>query len=551
MLKIKVNDKFLELGKTSISFELLSPIFNDIGSFSYPFTFPTSSKNRRILEFPDRINYGKPTKKIHNAEIYINGLLWKRGSLSIKEAGELQIKANFAVGEGSYFSKINDIKINELPFNIYFVGEPDRFLFYDIWHNKYPDVDFALFYHRNTHFTDGLSVPPHLENNLQYFTEFNRFHEIYYYFLPFNPILPFVYVNKVIDKINSQANIYESYNELKKNEELKQLVFFNNKAASQLDTYENNFITGNFWPNNFLPKIKAGDFFKELEKNFGLYIFFDEYKNAVTYQTFQKILEKPPTDIDAPYKLKSIIPADFSDGFTTEVDDKIIEEKNVVNKKIMEFNYRGSVNSLDNLPVTAKLNDMYFVDNQGKFYYLSSEYGAWLVATDFAYPVFRMPAGKRIAKHTASLLHTEAAIKGNVSYYGSGSGENKEIPCGFLFYRGLVKSKSGSLGNYFFVQPLGTAYEQHPDFEGKYNYSMRWAGSAGLYENFWKRPTSFYNNTRQADFLIQLSPAQLKNLDFSKPYRFADANWLIDKINFTLRNDGGISTATVKAWKIQ
>jgi hypothetical protein len=46
-----------------------------------------------------------------------------------------------------------------------------------------------------------------------------------------------------------------------------------------------------------------------------------------------------------------------------------------------------------------------------------------------------------------------------------------------------------------------------------------------------------------------LTAAQLKQIDFSKKFRWDQADWLIDRIRFTVTNDK-ISPSNVTAWKV-
>jgi hypothetical protein len=113
MLDIRIKNTSLDLGKVSITFELTSPIFNSVGSFSYPFTLPATAKNKTLLNFPARINNGIENID-YESEIYLEGLLWKRGKLVISESNSETIKCYFTVGEGYFYNQIKDLKLKDL-----------------------------------------------------------------------------------------------------------------------------------------------------------------------------------------------------------------------------------------------------------------------------------------------------------------------------------------------------------------------------------------------------------------------------------------------------
>lgn len=548
MLQIKINNEFLDLGQFSITFELLNPIFNDVGSFSYPFTIPLSPKNRTILQYPDRLHKSLVPQKYFDASIYVNGLPWKTGRLILREAGETTVKANFVVGEGGYFNKINDLNLHELPHSVYTPESPNLTMFLDVANYKYPNADFALFHHKNEHLIGDTNVPAYLEQYIDYFKEFNRYHPVTYYFSQFNTFMPFTYVNYAIDLINRTIGVNEKFNALKNDPELSQLVFANNTSASDLVNVNNYFRIMPIHLRNHVPRVKITDFFKVLEETFGLYVMYDDQTNSVSYRLMKDILNEPPVDLDVKYKINSFLTNDNEEGYLLEVNNEIIEELNNV-RDLTNYEFKGSVATMADLPANATIDtDLYFVDDQLGFYYLADQYGNWSQAANVPYAWLRKSPGKRKINDTASFLHNLAAMKGN-GFLDLGAGKWNEIPCSFLFYRGFVNSKSSTGGSDFYLQPLGTAYDQHPDFDGQFNYSMLWGGTKGRFEKFHRKTLDFFASTREAEFGIPFTPAQLKLIDFSRKYRLAQANWLFDKIRFTVTNNR-ISPATVTAWKV-
>jgi len=440
MLQIKINNEFLDLGQFSISFELLNPIFNDVGSFSYPFTIPLSPKNKAILQYPDRLHKSPVAQNYFDASIYVNGMPWKTGRLILREANDTTIKANFAVGEGGYLNKINDLNLHELQHSSYSPGSPNLLMFYDIISNKYPDVDFALFYHINEYLIGDTEIPSYQQQYVDYFKAFNRFSPILYYFSQFNTFMPFVYVNYVIDLINSTIGVKEKFNSLKNDEELKQLVFANNTSASSLSNVNNYFHIYSINLRNHVPHIKVTDFFKVLEETFGLYIIYDDQTNSVSYILLKDILNSIPVELDVKYKLNSILKNDNEDGFLLEVNNELIEELNNISD-LTKYDFKGSVATMADLPANAIIDtDLYFVDDQLNFYYLSDNYGNWSQASNIPYAIIQKSPGKRKINYTASFIHNLAAVNGN-GFLDFGEKRN-EIPCSFLFYRGFVNSKS-------------------------------------------------------------------------------------------------------------
>jgi hypothetical protein len=150
MVRIVVNNTALDIGNVSISFDLRNPIFNTIGSFSYPFNLPNTPKNRAVLGFPHKLHYAGAVNKSHQADIYIAGLHWKQGVIIVRDANKDQIKVNFGVGEGYFYNLIKELKIRDFDYGgkrylSDYYNQADNSWFMNVYDKSYPDNDFSLF----------------------------------------------------------------------------------------------------------------------------------------------------------------------------------------------------------------------------------------------------------------------------------------------------------------------------------------------------------------------------------------------------------------------
>jgi len=555
MLKVKIADRFLDLGKTSVSFELLNPIFNDIGSFSYPFTFPNTPGNRAALNFPDRLHNAASVSKSHDCEIYIAGMIWKRGRLIIREANDSEIKANFAVGEGYFYNVIKDLKLNEVDLG----GNRLQSAYngtgqHDIWslaYSKlYPDEDFTLFHVLNNWFFEGVEFPL---GNYSGVSLINDYHPTTKMNVPVRVATPFPYLNYVLNQLFDQLSIIVEYNSLENNDELKQLVIFNNNAMNIFKEETGSVLfpmKDEFNLANHVPKVTFSELFEQLENHFGLFLFYNEVTGQIKLVLFKDILNSTSIEITSDFKKQQIQVNDF-DGYELKYEIGVLKE-GVNNREISSFNFLGNVSSFSQLPVSENsINDLYFVDYLNRYYYW--DYGLNSAGTtvlkwnpiNVPYNDFKSQKSSKTFNINSSLLNYAAGIKGNIE--NDPREDVTECGLSLIFFRGIC---TDTVFFPYYQKPLGTAYAESPDFAETFNHSLTWHGSKGLLEKFWKVPLEFYRNTRPAEYTMPLTPAQLKQIDFSKKWRWDQADWLIDRIRFTVTNDK-ISPSNVTAWKVQ
>lgn len=556
MLDIRINNESLDLGKYSITFELTSPIFNDVGSFSYPFTIPATPKNKRVLNVPGRIAKNKKTVKKVDSSIYLKNLLWNNGKLVVTEANSDYIKVYFTVTEGYFYQVINDLFLNEIDLggirdiNDYGGNTYDD-LFRNVYTNNYPDADFAVFPIKNDHFYES-----ELKSTIANYHPFINYFDVENNRMPINnnTLIPFIYVNYLFKRLTTHLDIALEYSDLLIDSELSQIVLFsNNPMVDYHFDLSGNLVFSRkefFDLKNYLPKVTFKNLIKHLENTFSSYFFYNSRNNILQVRLLKNILNQAPTTLNCPYKHIGIEPNEYN-GYTVdwenENNDDFIEK---YARSLTGLNFKGTIESKNLLPSLGnQLNDLYFVNNPGLFYrWRNSEY---FNSTDWyihSLPYTKIVSGnaKKEIRPPGSFLnwvrippfkrYPESSMKGNTLILEDDEYEDYSVR--FLFNRGFIND-----------EPYGTPGSTDQYGNDIFNYSIQWHGSTGLYENFWKIPLQFYSKTRKAEFIMLLQPASLKGIDFSRKYRFAESNWLLSKIKLTA-SPGKISPSYVTAFKV-
>lgn len=646
MLDVKVNGRSLDLGEFSISFELLSPVFNDIGSFSYPFTFPATAKNKSILGFHNRVNNNQVINQKTAVELYLNGLIWKRGNLMITEGDRDNFKANFTISEGYFYQTIKEKKLADLDFGGNRSYSPE--ILHDKIFKSYPEVDFTRFpvLMRNFYVDSGIntkqvetielwgnsgkllvsetgelektimfvaalnitasnfvtanaeayfakgivltssehhiiftskvsgvgfskplvtSIEPNISGtvissqtstrsemlNATFFGRVNYYDLMQVDFSPFpNTIVIFPFLNYVLDAIFNFNNISISKNIFRSDIFLRQLVLLNNNTINYWSGGDNltGGIMGYFNIKDYVPDLTFTDFFSFLNTIFKSYLFYNDLKNEASICCFKDIINAPQVQpLNNPYKIIYLKPNEY-DGFEmsriVDSSDSVADE---FYKDFSGFNYKGQVANLESLPTVGISLDIFYVQDLAHYYYWELSFdastGQW---KRFAHGRLNYWEGNKKLK-----IEIDNAIAQESSSYPPNLGNKGQwqiinTPFQFLerpaarlmFFHGKIMNS-----------PFGSPFNKDNYGNTLPGYSLEWEGETGIREIFYKDFLEFQKNTREAEISMILKPAQLKVIDFSSKYRFAEANWLISSIKFTVSNDK-ISPATIVAFKV-
>ncbi len=548
MVRIVVNNTALDIGNVSISFDLRNPIFNTIGSFSYPFNLPNTPKNRAVLGFPHKLHYAGAVNKSHQADIYIAGLHWKQGVIIVRDANKDHIKVNFGVGEGYFYNVIKDLKLNEVdlggnrtPDSYEGSGTNDQWSI--AYTGKFPELDFTVF--------DINGTIPDLPDDFVINLKYNGFDPTYKMNLEaipnltkFNVIVPFVYLNFIINQFQIHFNISTFHNSFLLDDELRQLVLLNNKSINTYQFKNNShslIVNRGFDLKNHVGEYSFLDLFSSLQNTFFSVVFYDPNLNSFSLRFFKDILFSNSIELETKF-YRNNISNHIENGYKLSYD-KYWGNSNKASS-ITHLNFIDSVNDYDDLPQSGNfLYDCFYVTNQSSYFvWINSNYfgtfqNMWVSIGDEK----EFENGER----TISLV-TKRFEKLPVSVDNLPEQKFYPNPDSILFYffRGMINTP------YNYSAPIGGFRSHSSEHTDIFNHSLNWHGDTGIYEKFWKVPLDFFRTTRTAEYLMPLTAAQLKQIDFSKKYRWDQADWLIDRITFTVTNNK-ISPAKITVRKCQ
>lgn len=546
MLDIRVDNQSLDLGNVSITFELLSPVFNAIGSYSYPFTIPATEKNKRILGFRNRVNVFVTGEASFGCEVFLNNILWKCCKMTMNEFNNDIFKLFLVADEGYFYNNIKDVPLKQIDlggerliYDYIDLADLDE-MFSNVYNNLYPNADFAIFPVANSIFYDEVPGLSGYQNYLNYWTALHKLNN------DFQTIMVYPYVSYIIKCIASYFDHVFVKNDFGKVTELNQLCLHSNNPImtySYVNEVLHSYLPTYFNLQKVVPDILVTDLLRGLENTFAAYIFYNEQRKEVSLRLFNDIIEGLPDEFDFMHRINSIKQNTFEGykvSWENDADDAAVE---TYSKGVSpHLNYRGAVATFDDMPATGDLNDYYYITWYASYwgYKVSSITGTITRTRISSYAEIISGKGtKSISPHacltdwwTLPGVSDEHVFYEKMGNHLLNDNEYKETPLRFMFYRGMLNG-----------QPWGG------HFSAQRAYSLNWEGTTGLYEKFWRRPLEFLQRTREAEISAVMDPGFMKNIDFGKKYRIENANWLFSGIKFTVTRDR-ISPATITAYKV-
>ena len=537
MLSLEVNGIALDLpNEFSLTLNLKSPMFNDIGDYSFPFKLPSTDKNKSVLGWKHRIGSVNDQYEFYDGSLLFHGSVIFSGQIKIKEANSNYYEGALYVQNGSFNYKVKELYLDEMPLGEkHFNNEVEAIAYYsDIRNHSYPDVDFQMPVCFNFDYFD----PQSTDAGLNCYNEANNqgFLELYTQDGARTLIVPMFYLRFVINKVISLMGYSIEDDFFSKGKDLSTLVLYNSFSVNEL-----------FWTIKDLyyqvhmPHVKVGKFFTDIQKFFNCtFIVNDSLKlvhivgnqdrlKASSYVDFSKNILGLSNQI--PDKVLGV-----RLSMTPDSGDKVYEDLTAAEADLID-NVRPSVINFSDLPgrPITKLFDVRYVINEDKWYQFgNSGDNTWLEIT------------------TNSFLYINF-------YYGQPLENSKtEIGICIVCPQDEVRGRVGNLGDeYGDIVPklafaeLRTRYGWYPEVScnpSSDEFRLLWYGSNGLFKTFHKDWVDWsFNSRKHIQITKQMDYLELKALDFALKHRVNEVNYLLSELQVTFTTNS-IKPAVIKAY---
>ncbi|HNW73967.1 MAG TPA: hypothetical protein PKN44_10105 [Bacteroidales bacterium] len=532
MISIKINGNALELPDDfSLSLNAKSPVFNEMGSYTYPFKVKYSPRNAALLKFKNRPQNTGSIYEEFDAELYYNNLLWMRGTLKVKIANSTTFDCVFYPGEGEFYYQAKNRNLQDFDYGGQHFNDDQEAI---NWINAsvmkvYPEcpIGFPMVFNNN-YYEDQET------GEMQYFN-FYYVSDDNLHLLNTNNgrtiIVPMMYFRYVLDKLFEGMGY-----------DFTDLAFTSDPAYNSLVLYNSvncNNGEGGFFPyqindllfNYHVPRLKLNDFFSGLEKYLGLCFFVNAKQKSVTLKTLNDILSDPNSiDFSKNIVSLSVEPEDKINGFklAMELDDDDAFKTQTENEEELSKHLKGSVETVNDLPSwpIAEDQEIRYVIDSGEYYKM-----IWKVWYPIDTPAVEMKTQYyyRDPKESISSKFSTLIMGGNDMYCNClNTRENFQEITPRLFF---------SLYGYYGEHLLARGYNYNPTAG-----SLFFNGLEGLFIQRWKNFLDFKMRTKLVKVVRYCDFLELRDLDFSRKYSINGVHYLIKDYQVTIKKNGLSST---------
>lgn len=544
MLSLRVNNSVLDLGDTiSISWELRSPMFYNAGSRSYPFQFPSTLNNRKILGYRNRI---EGTNSIYDelpCALAFNNIDLFHGVLRFTIANKDHYEAVVYQREGdlNYMAQkmmLGDFNYGAFNFGNDSLGLGNANLIYDqdpsLWY--YPNQLRGYPLICNENYFD----PPTDEEARKYY----NFRVPPYYWMsgytdPSEPYvnIPFVFLRHAFSTVI--AGLGYTLNDLlfTSHSDLSKLVIYNSLSNNNL-CQEFTYTMKDCFLNLHLPKITVADFFLALEKYFNARMFVQDLEKTITMVPLDMIVDGIGDVINFDRGLISrsieLFDQDRITGFqyamdldTADSHLKLWTDQSEYYNKCM----KPPVDTVSILPAWPYSipGDVRFVVENGKFYRFGIN-KTWyqdpsIAEVDITHYYYKK-YGDAISIPLSSLKNAYPSVG---SYFITTCGNQQkdwaDIKFRILFMDHIPVPKTSPI----IYIPMGTDHTS--------NFNLWMQGTNNMFDKFFKKTCDFYLYTKPVKVQRIMTLQEIKGLDFTRKYMMDSVKYLLRRVQLTFKKD--------------
>ncbi len=528
MLSIQIDNQPLDLPNDfSISLNLKSPVFNDVGDYSFPFKVPSTPRNMSILGWKNRLSSTRSIFEIYQGSIRWNGIVLFSGQINVKTASDSSFEGTLYINNGNFNYEVKNILLNRLDFGgKTFVSDVEAMSYFNwSYFQSYPECDFSMPEIANADFRDPPATNPELLSYNHIFPN-GLLHEMTTDGLSRTILVPFLYLKFVLDKLGEIFGYTIQDEFFNSTTELSNLVIYNSVNIS-----ERLFGLYRMFFSQLLPEIKVIDFLSGLEKWFNCSFHVDTNKKVIRIFSNKNVLLHSEV-VEFSKDILSIsqeIPeqiTSFRFISTPDSGDKRYQEILTAEGGITTL-IHGAYQSFSDvlyLPFTEIGDIVYIIDTNSWWQFAINGFS-------FMTEWIQLPNAPTLIDKL---------------YYKWGDEKNKyetifstlADPFGIGVCGNLESESSKITSRLFFVAFNHQTWEDPLRLRGMVDngtFSLKYYGTDGLFNLYWKDWVNWIiDNRKSVKIEKQMDFIDLKNLDFTSRYRINGINYLISQISVTL-----------------
>lgn len=537
MLSIKIDGQPVDLQNDfSVTLNLKSPIFSDVGSYSYPFTIPCTTRNKIAFGFRHRVANTNSIYHEFEGEYLWNGKSLFFGTIKLKAANTEVFEGYLMEGKGDFNYKRKHDTLQNIDFgSMGFTNENDAIVYVRGCKGKiYPErnVCFPQIYNE-TYFEEAPTDP-----DLLWFNKHDGAGNISLVNGHGNRyvIVPMLFLRYVLQKIFEKFQYQLEDDFFSANPDFNSCVLYNSVDCNgplegETGTYFR-YTINKLYFNYHVPRMSINDFFSSIEKFFNIRLFVNNTLRTVRIVSVDNIM-KSNDFVDFSNNIVSISTelTDKIEGFHFKMDldgdDPVFDGLNTGDEDRIK-RFKNPVQLFSDLPTwpSCDRDEIRFVVERDEFYSfcLGGEvYYAWrpLDFTEFiTYTqfVYKNIVGNSIATKFSTLND----LGKNAADVGNKRANWKDIAPRIFFINSIIEG-----GNV--VSEMALSHTP--------GMSLFYNGDKGLFAKNYNAYCNFMLKTKLVKIVKLMSYTELSTFDFSKKYMINGIMYLVSSIQVTIKRD--------------
>ena len=533
MLSLKISGKDVDLPDDfSFTMNLKSPVFGDVGSYSYPFRIPATARNSILLGFRHRIESTTDLYREDNGVFSWNGLPLFQGIVKLKTLNTMAFEGSIFEGEGDFYYQRKNLSLQDVDYGdiMWFVNNTEKMAYINACKNTvYPQRAIAFpMVHNKTYFEE-----PPTEPMLEYFN--------YYWDSNLNSIkpgtntrmviVPMLYLRYVLKKIFEHLDFVFDDSFFSNDYDYNSLVLYNSVDC-------NSGLTGYFlysdWSlvfNYHVPRMTMNEFFSGLESFFNLRFFVNTSSRIIKLISVDEIV-KASDYIEFSDKVISVITEieEQITGYHLKMGMETDDETYTAFKAELEVflqRFKNPVQSLSDLmhwPLSDYF-DLRWVFDENCYYTLAAN-NSWVEVSNTYFDDFMLSEfiykkdDQPISTKFSTLMNESVAPQNAV--VGSAMTDWK-LASAKLFFSRYVDN------GYYDRKMVG----QHATASN----SLFYGGDNGLLNKHYKAYFDFRMAAKFVKITKQMTFMELKDFDFSRKYMIGGIKYLVKTLQVTIKKD--------------
>jgi len=543
MISLKIDNVPVDLPDDfSVTINMKSPVFNDIGSYSYPFQLPKTPKNSIIFGFRHRIPGTGSIYSDFPGTCYWKDIPLFSGTVKINTLTDNAFEVYLLEGNGYFnYHRKNDM-LQDVDYGdiIYFANLNEKLAYINACKNTvYPERIMTFPMIHNKSYFDELPADP----LMLYFNYY-----LQSYINSVDPgtsnrmvIVPMLYLRYVLKKIFEHLAYAFDDSFFDTDSSFNSLVLYNSVDCNSGFSGYFQYSDWDLVPNYHVPRISMNDFFSGLESFLNVRFFVNNVTRTIKLIQVNDIINTQ-NYVEFSHNLISQItePEEQIRGFhlkmSMDTDDETYTAGKEIQDKFLQ-SFKQPVQRISDLkqwPLSDYLDIRWVFDENA--YYVLQNNNSWQRADEEYFDpnlisefIYKKDDQSLESKFSTLLLE-------------------KISPFNAVVGSAMADWRTTSPKLFFSLYTDNGYYDQKQVRSPKtYTSSLLYPGEAGLLNKYFKSYFDFKLSTKLIKIVKLMTFSDLKDFDFSKKYMINGTKYLVKSIQVVLKKDR-IMPATLECY---